>query len=319
MNSLKYPIKLSQLLYSSLRRAKDLVRGYYPEAFGYLILRLISRNPKSFQEKILYKMAHDRRPIITTYADKVIVREYVKEKIGEEYLIPLHGIYQNISKISLSDIPENCVIKPSHGSGAILILSTRVNNYRQLLSAQKVDYWKRFEVTKSLISEPELKSLLQNWLDTSYHNGFGHFPEYAYKDIVPKIIVEDLLVTGNEIASDYRFFIFNGICEYIEVDKSWNDKPSRDMFDTNWNQVEVQLKYARAAITPSRPPDLELMIKLAEKLADGIDHVRVDFYLIGNKIYFGEMTNYHTSGKQTFHPVRFNFQFGKSWDPTKYY
>lgn len=278
-----------------------------------------SRNPKTFQQKIFYKMAYDRRNIVTLFADKVLVRDYVAKIIGNQYLIPIYGIYQTPEEISLNDLPDKCVIKPSHGSGAILIFSTRNQNSSFTVMSNKFENWKRIEIQKSAISEADFKLLLKGWLKTPYHNGFGHFPEFAYKGVTPKLIIEDLLTLEDEIAADYRFFIFNGVCEYIEVDQSWNESPTRDMFNSNWQKLDVKLKYPNAKKSPVRPSNLGHMIHLAEKLACNVDHLRVDFYLIGDRIYFGELTNYHTGGKQIFEPRSFNTIFSKSWDPTTYY
>lgn len=264
-------------------------------------------------------MAHDRRPILTLWADKIEVRKYVEQKIGSQYLIPAVGTFSSAVDVLLSNLPDQCVIKPNHGSGAVIILSDRSNNKNLLPKSSSLNVWGRYEVSKASVDQLHLQSILQSWLSTSYFNDCGHFPEYAYKDISPRILVEELLVLDQEIAADYRFFIFNGRCEYIEVDQSWNSSPTRDMFDRDWQAVEVQLKYPRATMTPNKPETLNKMIELAETLADGIDHIRVDFYLLGDRIYFGEMTNYHTSGKQIFKPTEFNLEFGKNWHPQDLY
>ena len=161
----------------------------------------------------------------------------------------------------------------------------------------------------------DLLNIADRWMKLDFYKSPGHFPEWAYKDIPPKIIVEKFLSDDGQVASDYRFFIFNGICQYIEVDCSWTDFPTRNMFDREWNPVEVRLKFPPAIPIPTRPPEMDKMILLSEKLADSTDHVRVDFYLLGHKIIFGEMTNYHTSALQIFHPLSFNEEFAYSWNP----
>jgi len=217
--------------YRILRRVKDTCRGYYPEFVGVLVLTYISRKPKTFQQKIKYKMAHDRRNFLCTWADKVEVRKYVASQIGEQYLVPIYSIFENPDDVILEKLPEECVIKPNHGSGAVLIFSNREVLNSELPGISTFDVWKRYEVKKSNVDEKKLKNILDTWLKTSYSKGYGHFPEFAYKGIKPKILVEQLLTVDEDIASDYRFFIFNGKCDYIEVDQSWNLNPTRDMFD----------------------------------------------------------------------------------------
>lgn len=308
-----------RIVFRFLRRLKDALRGYYPEVFGLFMLRQLGRNPKTFQQKIKYKMAHDRSQMLSLWADKVDVRNYVADKIGPSYLIPLVGVYEQPENVVLGDLPDECVIKPSHGSGAVMILSNREGLEKKIAQFNSLDLWKRFEFSKENVTETGLQSVLNFWLKTSYYNDCGHYPEFAYKHVKPRILIEKLLKSGVNIASDYRFFIFNGICEYVEVDQSWNNSPTRDMFDVDWRPVQVQLKFPKAVTPPPRPVEFPKMIALAEKLADGVDHVRVDFYLIDNQIYFGEMTNYHTSGRQVFKPKSFNFEFGRNWHPSIHY
>jgi hypothetical protein len=283
------------------------------------MLRRLANNPKTFQQKIKYKMAYDRRPKIGLWADKVEVRDYVSEKIGSSYLIPLVGIFASAEDVWLGALPDECVIKPSHGSGAVVILSNRTGVKKNVPNVKSLDLWGRFEFMKVDIDDYAMREVLNSWLETSYYNDCGHYPEFAYKNIKPKILIEELLTSDENIAADYRFFIFNGVCEYIEVDQSWNASPSRDMFDLNWNSVDVQLKYPKALVPPRKPDEFAKMVTLAETLADNVDHVRVDFYLIDDQIYFGEMTNYHTSGRQIFKPKMFNYEFGSKWQPSNHY
>jgi hypothetical protein len=162
---------------------------------------------------------------------------------------------------------------------------------------------------------------LSKWLTQSYFWRPGTFPEWAYKFIAPCIVVEEFLISksGQGVPPDYRFFIFNGICEYVEVDKSWSNQLTRTMFDRNWNAIDVKLKYPPAFPLPIEPDEFKLMVKLAEKLANGIDHVRCDFYLVDSRIVFGELTNYHVGGLQEITISGDKGKFGQSWHPDTHY
>jgi len=165
-----------------------------------------------------------------------------------------------------------------------------------------------------------MNEILKRWLTRDYYYEPGFFSEWAYKDVEPSLIVEEFLEQGDSgVARDYRFFIFNGLCESIEYDRSWNDKLTRTMFDKDWNKLDATLKYSSENPTPSKPKEIKLMMSLAEKLAQGVDHVRCDFYLVNSRIIFGELTNYHTTGDQEILLNGTSKSFGVSRSPDSFY
>jgi len=149
----------------------------------------------------------------------------------------------------------------------------------------------------------------------------GSFPEWAYKNIAPRVLFEELLISTVGIPEDYRFFVFNGHCNFISIDTPTysGEGVKRDIFDRNWNRQKVTLKYPNSKRARSRPGNLSEMIQIAESLAIGIDQIRVDLYSIQEKIIFGELTNYHAAGGQKFDPEQFDKVFGSSWNPEKLY
>lgn len=302
-----------------LRRINDISKGFWPPILGFTILKIRHSNPKTYQDKLKYKMAYDRRPILKIWADKSKVRAYVEEKIGLEYLNDVYGVFINSENMNIDMFPRNFVVKANHGSGAVIIVSESAPKENSLPKDSRTVNWERFYIHPDSLIWKDLYSITNRWMTLDFYKSSGHFPEWAYKGIPPRIIVEKFLGYGGQVASDFRLFIFNGVCEYIEVDSSWSELPTRNMFDREWNEVEVMLKFPPAIPAPSCPPEMGKMILLAEKLSDGVDHVRVDFYLIGNKIIFGELTNYHTSGRQIFYPLDFNHIFAKNWNPKVHY
>jgi len=306
-------------LLSILNRVIDVSKGFWPPILGYAILKIKYRKPKTYQDKIKYKIAYDRRSVLKIWADKSKVRSYVEEMIGLEYLNDVYGVFVNSENMNIDMFPRNFVVKASHGSGAVIIVSENAPKENSLPKDSRKVNWERFYIHPDSLIWTDLLSIANRWLTLDFYKSSSHLPEWAYKGIPPRIIVEKFLSDNGQVASDFRFFIFNGICEYIEVDSSWSNKPTRNMFDREWNEVEVTLKFPPEIPAPSCPPEMGKMILLAEKLSDGIDHVRVDFYLVGNKIIFGEMTNYHTSGKQIFYPLNFNYVFANNWNPKIHY
>jgi hypothetical protein len=154
-------------------------------------------------------------------------------------------------------------------------------------------------------------------MNMNYYYFPGCFPEWAYKNIQPRILIEELLSGTSGVPDDYRFFCFNGRCEYIQVDTPvyTGSGVLRDIFDRDWNKLDVTLKYPNSNIARSRPRSLEEMIMIAELLSSEIDHVRVDLYDLDGRIVFGELTNYHAAGTQKFNPELFDKLFGESWHP----
>ena len=296
-------------------------KGTWPLFIADRNLKRRAKNPKTYADKVLYKMAFDRNPILSIWADKVAVRDYVSETIGEEYLSRVFGIFQEPVKISREDLPTNFVIKPNHASGAVMVVwdGAPRQDPSYLESFMNVK-WGRILINPLDLDWAITNEILERWLTQDYYYEPGFFPEWAYKDIEPSLIVEEFLTHGKVgVAQDYRFFIFNGLCEYIEVDKSWNNNPTRTMFDKNWNTLNASLKFPPEVPTPLKPKELKVMIDLAERLAQGIDHVRCDFYLVNSRIIFGELTNYHTAGVQKILLDGSSTAFGKSWQPETLY
>jgi len=214
-----------------------------------------------------------------------------------------------------------CVAKLTKASGAVIIIwEGAVRQDSSYLESFMKDKWGRILINPLDLNWLVIIKILKKWLSQNYFYEPGFFPEWAYKGIKPILIVEEFLPNGaNGVAQDFRFFLFNGLCEYIELDKSWNDQPTRTMFDTNWSQIDATLKFPPEIPLPGRPSELEMMVSLAEKLGLGIDHVRCDFYLINSRIVFGELTNYHTGGSQEILKNGSLKTFGDSWSPNKIY
>lgn len=250
--------------------------------------RLNLKNPQTFNEKIQWLKLYNRNPKYTKYVDKYLVRKYIAETIGEEYLIPLLGVYDNVEEINWDLLPNEFVLKCTHGSGCNIICTDK--NKLNIKTTQKQ---------------------LKKWMRT---NWFWYGREWPYKNLKPRIICEKLLVDekGEEI-KDYRFFCFDGEPSFVAIDFSINDKSKtrRNLYDLDWNLMEDSISYPRELIKViERPEKLNEMIKLSGKLAEDIPHVRVDYYYIDNKIYFGEMTLYHQAGFAKFQSHEFNKKLG---------
>ena len=251
--------------------------------------KLNLKNPKSFNEKLQWLKLHDRKPEYTRLVDKYEVRKYIAETIGAEYLIPLLGVYNSFQEIDFERLPNQFVLKPNHTSGDIFICND-----------------------KSMINYSELENTINRWLKREYY--WVH-REWPYKDVKPKIICEKLMVdeSGKEL-KDYKFMCFNGRvkCSFVCLNRFSPQGLNVDFYDIDWNPMPFERHYPRSGTILPKPKNYEKMIELAEILSQNIPFLRVDFYDINGRIYFGELTFYPGSGFEEFTPEDYDYILG-SW------
>lgn len=232
-------------------------------------------NPKTFNEKLQWLKLYDRNPIYTKLVDKYEVRDFVAKKIGEEYLIPLIGVYDSFDEIDFNVLPNQFVLKCTHNSGGIVICTDK----------SKLDK----EVARKKIN----KSLSRNY----YYYG----REWPYKGIMPRIIAEKYITDTPEsnMITDYKFYCFDGKVDSVMlcIDREKGD-PKFYFFDKNWNlkRYNIRGKNAPEGFTIPKPVCIDEMFKIAEEFSKGIPFVRIDLYFSCGSIFFGEFTFYPSSG-----------------------
>lgn len=243
-------------------------------------------NPITFNEKLQWLKIYDRNPLYTKLVDKYLVKEWVREKIGDEYVIPTIAKYDSADEIKLEDLPNQFVLKCNHDSGSVVICKDK----------SKFD----FDAAKTKLSHCLEK-------DTS-----SFFCEWAYRNVPRCIIAEPFLKEeGQEELMDYKFFCFDGVPQIMYMAR---DRPAiaeyRDFFDMDYNHLPIKMSSPFAEVMPEKPKQFEKMKELASCLSQGIPQVRVDFYIINEQIYFGEMTFYHCGGMVDFKPQEWNVKMG---------
>ena len=248
-------------------------------------------HPVRFNEKIQRLKLINNGELFSTLVDKVGVKQFVTDKLGEGYVIPTIGVYDSFDQIDFSTLPNSFVIKTTHDSGTIVIVRNKSDF--DLEKAQKI-------ITKSLS---------RNY----YWNG----RELPYKNVKPRIIVEPYMVDDSGGLNDYKFFCFNGEPKYLfyasERSNPLGLPPKFDFYDMELNHLPIQCNgHENAAIPLSFFPEFEQMKHLAAILSEGFPHVRVDFYLINKSIYVGELTFHHDGGFVSFIPDEWDYEFGKS-------
>lgn len=252
--------------------------GYWPQI----------KNPRTFNEKVAHRKLYSDNELFSVVEDKYRVREYVSKKVSEDVLPELYHATEDPETIPFDTLPEEYVIKPTHMAGPIEFV-------------EKGDSVKRDEVVERATE----------WLDVT-HNVMKE--ESWYWDITPRVIVEEYLREDDgEIPSDFKFFVFHGEVEYIQVDIDRYSDHKRRFYDRNWEPQEFKRGYPLAPVS-SEPAQLDRMIEVAEKLGEEFDFIRVDLYeLDGDRVVFGEMTVGPASGVGRLVPQKYDFEFGSLW------
>ncbi len=261
----------------------ELLKKWYKKRTGR---ELNLENPKSFNEKIQWLKLYDNSPLKTKLADKYLVREWIKENLGEEYLIPLLGVYDSFDEIDFDKLPDKFVLKANHGCAWNIIVKDK----------QKFD-------------KKKAKKKFDKWMKRNYALKAGF--EMQYKDIPPKIVAEAFIQDSKGELNDYKVLCFNGEPKFIWIDQGRFSNRTENIYDTEWNLQPFLLTYENSKEEVPPPKNLETMIEFARKLSKDFALVRVDFYNVDGKIYFGEMTFTSASGVDVFKPAEYDLKLGE--------
>ena len=284
-------------IFSYINKA-GFLKGLSDEAFVKIMFRtkfgrkLNLENPEMFSEKLQWLKLYNRRPEYTDLVDKLNVRNFIKEKIGEEYLIPLIGAWDSPDEIDFDALPDKFVLKCNHNSGTGMCICRD----RSTLDTEKV----RKELRKGLAEDYYIFTR-----------------EWPYKNVKRKIICEVFMEdSGTSELRDYKFFCFNGIPRFLLVisdREKEGEKTKVDFCGMDGKHLPVKSDVFEISETdPELPSEFEKMKELAVTLSQGIEFVRVDFYQVNGRVYFGEMTLFPLSGFVPYTPEAFDYQMG-SW------
>ena len=234
------------------------------------------KSPKGFNEKLSWKKLYDHNPLYTIMADKYTVKEYVKKLIGPEYIVPCYGVWDNFDDIDFEKLPSQFILKATHDSSGIVICKDKASFNK--LTAKKV-------IDKSLRTDYYLK-------------GF----EWPYKDIPRRVLADKLLIDGTrEELQDYKWWCFNGEPKVMYItNKGKYMRCEENFYDMNFNVLDINHGFPRTNPEYEKPHKFEEMKELASKLSKGIPFVRVDFFVIDDRIYFSEFTFFDHAGLRPF-------------------
>lgn len=264
---------------------RKFLEALFPLRVGY---KLNLESPRTFNEKLQWLKLYDRRPEYTLMVDKYEAKKYVASIIGEEHIIPTLSVYDRAEDIDFDALPNQFVLKCTHDSGGIVICKDK----------SKLD------------REAAIKKLAHG-LKVNY---FYQNREWAYKNVRPRIIAEQYKTDDGEELKDYKWFCFDGEPKamFVATDRFTKGEETKfDFYDADFNHLPFTNGHPNATKKIEKPRGFEEMKALAAKLSKGIPQVRIDFYDINGKIYFGEITFFHWSGMKPFDPIEWDYKFGE--------
>lgn len=244
-------------------------------------------NPRTFNEKMQWLKLYDRKPEYTTMVDKAAVKDYVAERIGREYIVPTLGVWDRFEDIDFDALPDQFVLKCTHDSGGIVICRD-----------------------KAALDRNAAAKKIRSCLSRDY---YLHGREWPYKNVKRRILAEAFMEDPDGDLRDYKFFCFNGEprCVLVCAERGSKDGVKMSFFDTDWNLMPLKRKHPQIDKEVPKPETLSDMLSKARILAQGIPFVRVDFYEIRGKVYFGEMTFFPASGFGSFEPAQWDETLGQ--------
>lgn len=264
---------------------KKFVEILYKRKFGK---KLNLENPTTFNEKLQWLKLYDRNDYYSLLVDKFEVKNIVSKKIGANHIIPTLGVYDDFNDINFNSLPEKFVIKCTHDSGGLILVKN-----------------------KDRMNLKNIKAKINKSIKRNYYYASREWP---YKNVKPRIIIEEFMGDINKGLNDYKFFCFNGICKFVLVCSDRNENLKESFYDLDWNILPFKRPDHPQCDKIERPINLELMISYAEKLSNLIPFVRIDFYEINKKVYFGEMTFYPAGGLNGFEPEIWDKKLGNMID-----
>lgn len=286
----KYLISIYEEIVLLIRRAvnpEKYIRRMFYRRVGY---KLNLDSPKTYNEKLQWLKLYWHYPLMTDLVDKYTVKDYIAKCIGEEYVIPTLGVWEDVNDIDWDSLPNQFVLKCTHDSGGLILCQD-----------------------KSKLDKRAAKKKLKKCMSRNFY--YSCF-EWPYKDVKPRIIAEPYMSEPNSgELNDYKFFCFDGEVKAMFIATERNKKDTEvkfDFFDEDFNHLPIRQGHPNSSFEINKPSCFDEMKKLASKLSKDFPHVRVDFYEIDGQVYFGEMTFFHYAGWVKFEPKEWDDIFG-SW------
>ena len=243
------------------------------------------KNPKYYGEKIQWIKAKGNLERYKNIVDKYLVRGYIKNAIGEEYLPKLIDVYNNEKEIDYNNLPEKFVLKLNDGSDRLIICRDKAT----------LDIEKTNKRLRKLLKEDYYK----------------YTKEPQYRGIKKKIICEEYLEDKNGTLVEYALHCFSGKVKLIEVHTNRSTNYREDYFQVDWTKVPIKGKAENSLKSIEKPKFLDKLISLGEILAKDFEYIRVDFNVVDEKLYFSELTLTPANGTDKFNPLEYDLKIAE--------
>ena len=273
-----------------LRMLPELPANYLIYFRGYRRL-LNLKNPQYFGEKIQWLKLYGNLEELKDYVDKYEVRKFVEKTVGKQYLNTLYGVYDSVESIDIKKLPKQFVLKCTNGCGGVYICKDK-----NILTSQELN---------------KLKDTMRMWLKDDFYK---MKKEPQYKNIKNRIIAEQYLEDDSGALRDYKFYCYDGVPYYYAVfTDRYSDKKTEDIYDINGKKLKGVSNggVKNSDIFISQPDNFNELVEIVKKLASPFQFVRVDFYMVNKKFYFGELTFTDGAGSDPFSPKEFDLEMAK--------
>ena len=275
-----------------------------------------ARAPHSLNQRLNYKLLHDRRPILTQLADKVEVKRFVTDALGPGHVPGTLVVADSVDDIDWSKLPQEYVAKVNHGSGGVVMVTSDAPLDARLPEVGSAWGWDRFRVRPEHADPERIADLCRHWLtlDYSWARGMA-IEQWCYSGIPRQVMVEDLLRDSRgEHPAEYRLFVINGSVAFLQVEIDVFGDHRTSVIDREGRILPVQFVDPPPDIPPPIPASLKVMVKKAERLALAVvDFVRVDIYDLGDRLVVGEMTHYPSGGRAPISSDYYSRLWGQDW------
>ena len=292
----------------------------------YALNRWRSRAPRTFTDKLRYKLVRDRRDFLYRTADRVQLRDYVERQLGQPATPQLYQVVADPAQLDWNSLPRQYVCKVAHGWRGMIMVSDHADAAARLPPPSSDPGWSRFAVRPDHADPQRMEALLLRWVQRSFGWGRGNY-QWGYRMIPRRVVVEELLrTTDRDAPGEWSCFVFNGRCRILRARhllSSGGVMFSRDGAVATFQYLKDTPLSLDAADGLSRPPlpaeKWVRIIEISERLGQDTDFVRVDLYDLGDRILVGEMTHYPSQGRVIFTPADADAQLGSWWTVPRRY
>lgn len=282
---------LNRVRDSLLKPIVLVMTGQFSPTLATFVQQLKTRNPQTYVEKIRHKMAHDRRPILTLFADKFAVRSYVESRIGTTHLSTVYTVAKTYRELDWTPVPEEFVLKVNHGCRGVVVVTKNADPGSSLPVPDKRKPWKMHIVHPLALHKELMGAMVDLWLKTSYNWQTWKYAEWAHSNVKRRVFIEEFLGGDQVLSRNLKVLCFHGIAASVIVTRLGLN--GREEAEGRFSPAELEFATNLSGVSLA---DLRALVPHSELLSSETDFIRVDWILTPRGPIFGELTNYPGAG-----------------------